>query len=293
MTRFRFISAISLNIIIVAGEFVFGLMSNSMALITDAFHNTSDVLSLFIGLIAFIYSSRKATAEMTYGYIRSEMMAGFVHSLFLILSMAFIMFEAVKRLFSPASVNSSYMIAVAVAACIVNLTSAMLFRTGDDGQGNENMNIAASYLHLISDAGLSAGVIAGGVLISIYHVSIIDPLASIIFSIFVLAGSLRILRKTFLSLMDAGNENINAIIEKILKHKEIKSIHDIHINQPSSKDMLFSAHLVLDKNCSLDQIEALLEDLRCDLADFGITHTLLQPESGKYHASDNLCQSHS
>ncbi len=293
MTRLRFFSAISLNVVIVIGEFFFGLLSNSMSLITDAFHNLGDVLSLTIALIAFIYSTRKATPEMTFGYIRSEMMAGFVHSLFLFLSMVFIIFEAVKRLFTPSPVNSFYMITAAAAAFAVNLLSALLFRNNGKVHENENMNIAASYLHLISDAGLSAGVVAGGILISIFGVSIIDPLVSIIFSLFILLWSLKILKRTFLSLMDAGNENLNDIIKKILSHKEIKSIHDIHIIQPSSKDMMFSAHIVLDKIYSLEQIETLLEDLRCELVDFGITHILFQPETEKYHAGDNLCQSHS
>src|SRR5271157_4701563 len=105
MTRLRFIGAISLNIFIVLGEIFFGLFSNSTALLTDAFHNLGDVFSLIVALIAFIYSSKKATPEMTYGYIRSEMMAGFVHSLFLFLSMVFIIFEAMKRLFTPSPVN--------------------------------------------------------------------------------------------------------------------------------------------------------------------------------------------
>ncbi|MGA2141152.1 MAG: cation diffusion facilitator family transporter [Brevinematales bacterium] len=295
MTRLRFISAISLNAAIVIGELVFGFLSNSMSLLTDAFHNLSDVLSLSVAFIAFIYSSRKATTVMTYGYIRSEMMAGFVHSIFLLLSMAFIIFEAVKRLFSPGIVNSSYMIGTAIAAFAVNFLSAMLFREGahsHEGHDHENMNIAASYLHLLSDAGLSIGVAIGGLLILFFHITIIDPIASIVFSIFVLTGSVRIFKKTFLSLMDAGSENMDEVIKKILTHHEIKSLHDIHIIEPSSKDRLFSAHLVLDKNLSLEKIETLLEDLRCELADLGITHILFQPETEKYHALDNLCQSH-
>jgi cobalt-zinc-cadmium efflux system protein len=290
MTRLRFISAISLNAAIVTGELIFGFLSNSMSLLTDAFHNASDVLSLSIAFIAFIYSSRKATPLMTYGYIRSEMMAGFVHSIFLLLSMAFIIFEAVKRMFSPGTVNSSYMIGAAAAAFIINFLSAMLFRSGIH---DHDMNIAASYLHLLSDAGLSIGVVLGGILILFFHVTIIDPIASIIFSAFVLTGSIRIFRKTFLSLMDAGSENMDAVIKKILSHREIKSLHDIHIIEPSSKDRLFSAHLVLDKKLTLEKIEILLEDLRCELAELGITHILFQPETEKYHASDNLCQSHS
>ncbi len=299
MTKSRFLTAITLNSLIVAGEVFLGFMANSIALLTDAFHNFGDVLSLAIALIAFIYSGKKATREMTYGYLRSEMLAGFVHSLFLLLSMAVIIYGAAGRLFRTVQVNSGYMIITAMAAFSVNLFSALLFRVnghdhGKEGhEAHENMNISASYLHLISDAGLSLGVAAGGVLIMIFHIPFIDPAIAILFSLFVAGGSLRILKRTFLSLMDAAPANTEDIVCKILTHKAVKSVHDIHIIKPSSKDMYFSAHLVLDRSFRLETIESLFEELRCDLADFGITHAIFQPETEKYHASDNLCQSHS
>jgi cobalt-zinc-cadmium efflux system protein len=126
----------------------------------------------------------------------------------------------------------------------------------------------------------------------IFHVSFIDPMIAILLAGTVISRSLGIFKGTFLSLMDAAPSNLDDMIGKIMSHKVIKSIHDIHIIAPSSKDMYFSAHVVLAKNFNLEKIEALFEELRCHLDDFGITHSLFQPETEKYHAIDNLCRSH-
>jgi len=292
----RFIIAIILNSLIVVIEIISGLISGSVSLITDAFHNFGDVLALIISLIALLYREKKATLKMTYGYIRSEMMGGFVHSFFLILSMLFIFTESIQRIIKPSTVNSIYMIVIASIAFLINAISAFLIKDKPhlhkDKEAHEDLNIKASFVHLLGDALFSLGVVSGGILMLIFNIQYIDPILSIIFSIIIIAESIDILKKTFLSLMDAAPEQLNKITNQILSHSEIKSIHDIHIIKPSSKDIHFSAHIVLKKALSLEKIENLLEVLRCELASFGITHILFQPETEKYHNSEYLCQSH-
>ncbi len=300
MNKPKFFTVIALNSLIVIGEIIFGNLANSTALIADALHNLGDVLTLIIALIAFIFSEKKASRAMTYGYIRSEMMAGFVHSIFLLFTMGFIIWEAATKILNPSPVGSIYMIIAALTAFFANAASAYLLRGAKHQhkdhtheERHEDMNIAASYLHLLSDAGFSIGVVIAGVLILFLNIPIIDPIITILFSLFIIYQSLGIFKKTFFSLMDAAPNNLKGIVRRILKHKEIKSIHDIHIIQPSSQDLLFSAHLVLDSRVSLGKIEILFEALRCELAEFGVTHTLFQPETEKYHNADTLCQSHS
>lgn len=311
MQKNKMVIAVILNMLIVVSEILFGLFSNSMSLIADALHNFGDVISLIIALIAIILGEKKASRSMSYGFIRSEMMAGFVNSLFLLFTMLFIAYESILRLFKPQEVNGLAMVIVAAVALAANLLSALLIQGKDrhhsHGHGHhhehgrdhtrghgeeENMNIRAAYIHLISDAGLSLGVILGGALILFLKIPLIDPIFSLLFTLFILAECVRIIRVTFLSLMDATGTNLDAIEKKILSHREVKSIHDVHLSKPSSKDTYFSAHIVLNDRIPLGRIEALLEKLRVELRKYGVTHSLFQPETEKYHNEETLCQTH-
>ncbi len=304
MQKTKILLVILLNSAIVSAEVYFGTLANSMALITDALHNFGDVLSIIIAFIAILFSEKKASRKMTYGYIRSEMMAGFINSLFLVLAMSYVLFESIMRLLHPSDVNGVYMIAVAGIALLANGLSAYLLKDfreeaenvcreeGEKDLDHENLNIKAVYLHLLSDAVVSLGVVIGGLAIYFLRLYIFDSIFSILFSIFILTESVKLFRTTFLSLMDAASKNLDKIEDKILSHKEIKSIHDIHISRPSSKEMFFSAHIVFETGIDLDEIESLFEIIREELKELGITHTILQPETGKYHNSDSLCQSH-
>lgn len=304
MLKKNLLIAVVLNVIIVGFEIVFGVLSNSMALIADALHNFGDVIAIIIALIAVVFSEKKASRSMSYGFIRSEMMAGFVNSLFLLLTMLFIAYESILRLFKPAEVNGITMIIVAGVALAANLLSAVLIRGKGhvghshghshrhDHQSDDNMNIRAAYIHLVSDAGLSFGVILGGALILFFKIPLIDPLLSILFTLFILAECVRIIRTTFLSLMDATGSDLDAIENRILSHKEIVSIHDVHLSKPSSRDVYFSAHVVFKDKITLKQIESLFEKLRGELMTYGVTHSLFQPETEKYHKKETLCEPH-
>jgi cobalt-zinc-cadmium efflux system protein len=303
MPKQRIILVIVLNSAIIAAEIIFGLLGNSIALVSDALHNLGDVLAIVIALIAIIYTEKKATREMTYGYIRSEMMASFTNSIFLTATMIYILYTSVTRLLSPEPVNGIYMIILASIAFIANSLSVFLLRDFRHAHHNhsehtceetqpEDLNLKSAYLHLLGDAGISLGVLLGGILIYFFRWSFIDPIFSILFSLYILYESAKILRKTFFSLMDIAPSNLGSIEKSILSHPEIKSIHDIHISQPSSKEVYFSAHIVLKEENKLEKIESLFEEIREDLKKFNVTHALLQPETEKYHEQDPLCKSH-
>jgi cobalt-zinc-cadmium efflux system protein len=300
MNRKKLYIAIALNLLIVIAELISGLFANSMSLVADALHNFGDVISLIIALIAVIFSQKKPTRAMTYGFIRSEMMAGFVNSLFLLFSMLFIGYESVLRLLKPVEPNGTVMIVVAAIALAANLFSALLIRdkgkprAHDHSHGGEDgdMNMKAAYIHLVSDAGISLGVILGGVLILLFRIPLIDPILSLMFTLFILYECVKLIRITFLSLMDAAGKNLDEIEKKILAHGEVLSLHDVHLSKPSSKDVFFTAHLVIRDGTSLNRIEELFETLRKELREFGVTHALFQPETGKYHNEEKACQPH-
>jgi cobalt-zinc-cadmium efflux system protein len=302
MNRKKLYLAIALNLLIVAAELLSGLFANSMSLVADALHNFGDVISLVIALIAVIFSRKKPTRAMTYGFIRSEMMAGFVNSLFLLFSMIFIAYESVMRLLKPVEPNGTVMMAVAAVALAANVFSALLIRdlgvphnhdhSHSHGREDQDMNLKAVYLHLVSDAGISLGVIVGGALILFFRIPLIDPIFSLVFTLFILYECIKVIRVTFLSLMDAAGKNLDEIEKKVLSHREVLSLHDVHLSRPSSRDVYFTAHLVVRDGTSLNHIEKLFETLRKELRDFGVTHPLFQPETEKYHKDEKACEPH-
>ncbi|NPV01203.1 MAG: cation transporter [Brevinematales bacterium] len=320
----RLIAVIILNIVIVVTEIIFGVIGNSLGLVADAIHNFSDVIALGISFIALKYAEREVSEKMTYGYIRSEMMAGFVNSIFLILAMMYVVFESVKKLLSPEPVQGVTMMIVAGVAVLANGLSVMLLRGagvghachhghdherehGHDLHGEncevvahedvprrevEDMNIRAATLHLLSDVAISAAVILGGLAITLWQIPAIDPIISILFAVYITIKGIGILRATFFSLMDRTDGNLNKIVEAMKEFPEIENIHGVHMTHPSSKDTLFTAHIVVPSKMPMEEVENLLERIREKLKTMGITHIVIQPETRKYARDTILCDGH-
>lgn len=311
----RMIAVIVLNTLIVAAELLAGIWSGSTALQADAIHNLGDVLGIGVALAAVIVSSRKPTRGMTFGYIRAEMMAGFINSLTLIGGMVFIAVESVQKIFRPQEVNGTAMMLAAGVALAANLFSVFLLKghghahhhghahghghqngpagaCPEDEHPREDMNLKAASLHLLSDAGLSLAVIAGGLFINLTGITYADPVLSMLFVAFIMLESVRILKVSFKSLMDAGDPLLSRIEEAVKSEPGVIGLHDLHITRPSSQGVHFSAHLVLEGDPSLSSVEKCLEAVRVKLKSLGVTHSLLQPESSRYLENKDWCQSH-
>lgn len=299
---------IALNMLIVLAEIIAGIMSNSMALLADAFHNLGDILALIISLVAIVYGAKEATSKMTFGYIRAESMAAFVNSLFLIITMAFILFESFKRFFEPSEVNAPIVMIAAFVALLANAFSTyLLFKdgiehhhhehNGDEHEEcehkhDEDLNIRSAYLHMLGDAVISLSVVVGGALIYFFGVTFIDPLLSMIFSLYIIKESYPILKKSLLSLMDSSPFDTKKVESLILESKEVRSLHDLHLNSPSSGGGYGSVHIVFMDDLPLTQVEAIIEEIRKRLYGSGFVHFVIQPESSKYHSDETLCHTH-
>lgn len=279
------------NVIIIISEIFFGLISNSFALIADALHNTGDVIALVITYIALKLGSKQATFKYTFGFIKAEMMAAFLNTLFLSLTMLYMMYEAVDRFLNPQIIEPIYMIVVGSIAVIANGISAYLLnRLGvethehshEDGHHHEDTNIRSAYLHMLSDALISVGVVAAGIFIYYFKIYYIDSLLTIVFSIYILKHSFPLLKKSFLSLMDANTDDISQDkLDAIIKNNEaVVEYHDLHIYKPSSKHSFISFHIVLnDSTLSLVDIEALTDSIRNRLKENGFNHIIIQVDS--------------
>ncbi|MCL4431344.1 MAG: cation diffusion facilitator family transporter [Epsilonproteobacteria bacterium] len=293
---------ILLNIIIVIIESTVGVISGSLALLSDAWHNLSDVLALVVTAIALGLGARAATSTMTYGYVRSEMMATFINASFLSLLMIWVAVEAVDRLIHPMPVDGWLTMVTAGIALVVNTTSAIILgghvHTHDHDENNDahhhhDLNVRAAFWHMASDAILSLAVVLGGGAMIMWGVPWIDSVLSLIFAAVILIASGKLISQSFSSLMDRANPAMVTNLKNIINnHPMVTQTHDIHLIRPSSRERFFSAHIVLDENLTLSEVETIIENLRHDLSHAGATHILLQPETSKYAHSHEQCDGH-
>ncbi len=287
------------NLIIIVFEIMFGLISNSFALIADALHNTGDVIAIMITYLAIKLATKKLSYKFTFGFLRAEMMAAFVNTIFLYITMIVMIYVAIQRFFTPEIIEPIYMISVGIVAVFANGISAYLLNkmgvascsshehshslshnhSSHSHNNEEDANIKSAYLHMLSDALISFGVIIAGIFIYFFKIYYIDSILTIIFSVYILFHSYSLLKKSFLSLMDANLSNIKKddLNEKILIDDNILEYHDLHLHKPSSKLSFISFHLVLkDDSTILKQSEVLRKKIKHNLEDLGFNHILIQ-----------------
>ena len=296
---------IASNISLVIAEIIAGIYSGSMALVADAFHNLGDVFALIISLIAIIYGAKKASDSMTFGFVKAEIMAAFVNSLFLIITMFFILLESINRFFQPSEINAPIIIFTSIIALIINAYSTILLKQNniehahnhshdehEHEHHHEDMNIKSAYLHMLGDAIISLSVAIGGVIIYFFGINFIDTILSVIFSIYILKETFPILKKSFLSLMDSNSDDLKKVEKLILENNSVLSIHDLHLYRPNSSNCFGSVHIVFKENLLLEDVEIVIEEIRKKIRIYNITHFVIQPESKKYHLDNIECCSH-
>jgi cobalt-zinc-cadmium efflux system protein len=289
------------NLVIIMSEIVFGFISNSFALIADALHNIGDIIAISITYLALRLSTTKASYKYTFGFLRAEMMAGFVNTLFLFLTMFYMIYESIIRFLNPEKVEPIYMIVVGIIAVIANSISAYILKNlgiascshGEhEHHHHEDTNIKSAYLHMLADALISIGVVIAGIFIYSFKIYQVDSILTITFSIFIIFHSYPLLKKSFISLMDINildvtKEDLEMII---LKDETVVEYHDLHIYQPSSKDNFISFHLVLkDDNIPLKVSETIRLKIQHRLEHLGFNHIIIQFDSNLHLQNHNYC----
>ena len=267
---------IFLNVLITLGELVGGIISGSMALITDAAHNFSDVLSLIISYVANRMAKRKATPRETYGYRRSEIIAAFANSVTLIVIALIIFYEAINRLAEPVEINGGWVIFMAGASIFLNGVSVLILKK----DAKHNMNMRSAFLHLFSDMMTSVGVLVSGLLIKFYNWYYADAIFSMLIASYLLYLSWAIFRDSLRILMQFTPDNINigSISKEISNITGIRNIHHVHVWQLDDHKIIFEAHIDLDDDISVSKFEVKLGDIKQILLTHGIDHSNIQPE---------------
>ena len=283
------------NLIIVFSEITFGLISNSFALIADALHNAGDVIAIAITYIALKFSTKQKTFKFTFGFLKAEMMAAFVNTLFLFITMFYMIYEVIVRFINPEIIEPIYMIIVGFVAVIANVISAYILlkmqvsscpnHDHSHHHHEEDANIKSAYLHMLSDTLISVGVIVAGIFIYFFKIYYIDSILTILFSIYILNHSYPLLKKSFCSLMDINITDISQEkLENIIlnSNEKIVEYHDLHIHKPSSKYNFISFHIVLNNdNIDLKTSEKITDEIRHKLEHIGFNHILIQVDSDK------------
>lgn len=276
-----FAIGISLNIVFVIAEAVFGFISNSTALIADAGHNLSDVLGLFVAWGAASLAKRAPTARYTYGLRSSSILAALFNAVFLLVSVGAIGWESVQRLANPEPIAGLTVMAVAGVGIVINAATAMMFVRGR----KSDINIEGAFLHMAADAAVSLGVVIAAGLIVWTGQTWIDPAMSLIICVVILWSTYGLLRSSVTMSLNAVPAGIDAdkVREFLRRLPGVSQIHDLHIWPISTTETAMTCHVVMPAGHPGDQF---LVDTSHRLAhDFAIGHVTLQIETSE----DTLC----
>ncbi len=267
---------IILNLFITIAQIIGGIISGSMALLSDAAHNFSDVFALIISYIARKLSGKEQTESKTFGYKRAEIFAAFINSAMLIGIAIALLIEGTKHLISPEKINADIVIWLAALSILLNGISVLLIKK----DAKESMNMKSAYLHLFSDMLTSIAVLAGGFAVKYLHLYRIDSVLSLLIAVYLIYMSWGILKDSIKIFMQFTPENINIsdIAEEISKIKGVKNAHHIHVWQLDEHEIMFEAHIDTEKDITISKFEFILSEIKKILHKKEIHHFSIQPE---------------
>ncbi|WP_050182498.1 cation diffusion facilitator family transporter [Domibacillus robiginosus] len=269
-------------------EVIGGILTNSLALLSDAGHMLSDAAALGLSYVAMTIGQRAASNRKTFGYKRFEILAAFINGITLLLISLYIFYEAYQRITNPPEVVSSGMLVISIAGLIVNIVAAFILMKGDK---DENLNVRSAFLHVLGDMLGSFGAIVAALLIMFFGWNLADPIASIIVALLIIVSGYRVTRDSFHILMEGTplNIDIQKVKEKLLSLSEVKGVHDLHAWSITSDFPALSCHLVVgqdqDGQDVLSKAKKLLHD------EFELHHVTIQidKEGEEDCSSDGHC----
>jgi cobalt-zinc-cadmium efflux system protein len=277
-----FTIGIMLNIIFVIVEAIYGVMADSLALIADAGHNLSDVVSLVLAWGAFYLAKKEPTLQRTYGLRKITILASLTSAILLLIALGAIAWEALGRFSDPQAVDEKTVIIVAAIGVVINTVTALLFREGQ----KDDLNIKGAYLHMAADAAVSLGVVIAGIAIIYTGWLWLDPALSLVIVLVILVGTWGLLRDSINLAMDAvpNGVDMEGVKTYLLNLPNIEEIHALHVWALSTTEIALTVHLVSSKtdidNTFLDEIQDYLHD------NFKIEHATIQIE---YAEDDYTC----
>lgn len=272
-----FIAGIVLNSAFVVVQAVAGLMSHSMALLSDAGHNLSDVASLVLSLIAFRLAKVKPTNSFTYGYKKTTILAALTNAVILFITIGVLGYESINRIFHPQPIEGGLVAIVAGIGIVVNFGSAMFFFKNKE----HDLNTKGAYLHLLTDALVSLGVVIAGLVIRYTNWYWLDGAVSVLILVVILISTWSLLTNSLRMSLDAVPANVEVanIEQVILKVKGVESMHHMHIWSMSTTENALTAHLLLEDKLSFDEKMKVVHKVKHELLHNNIQHATIELES--------------
>ncbi|GAB2840220.1 cation diffusion facilitator family transporter [Ferruginibacter profundus] len=271
-----FVVGIVLNLAYVLIQVVIGLKINSLSLLSDAGHNFLDVAGLALAMLAFKLAKSKSTEKYTYGYRKASILISLLNAVVLLISIGAIAYEAALRFKYPQELPGTTIAIIAAIGIVINTVSAFMFFR--DRQ--KDINVKSAFLHLASDALVSLGLVAGGIIIHYTKLYWIDPLLSIIICLVIIASTWSLLRDSLRLSLDGVPENID--VQKIktaaLQVAGIKDIHHLHVWAISTNRNALTAHIILDNSITMLHAQHIKEKLKHELEHLNIHHVTLETE---------------
>lgn len=278
--------AFFLTLIILIVEVLGGLISHSLALLSDAGHVLTDIAAIGLSWYAMKQSEKPANEDMTFGYYRAGILAAFINGVTLILITIWILWEAYTRFLVPELVTPTWMFISAGVGLAMNLYLGLGMRH------EENINVKSTVLHMLGDAAASAGVIIGGVIIAFTKWYAVDPILSVLIALLIAFGAWRIIKQTVSILMEgtpAGIE-VQKLVDSILSVEGIHDVHYLHVWTITNGRNALSCHIVVDSKMTVEEVQNLYRDLEHKLVHLGIGHVTIQPEDKTHpHEESVLC----
>lgn len=279
--------SIVLNIVITVAQVIGGILSGSLALLSDALHNFSDVLSLVFSYVAHKLSRKKASNDQTFGYKRAELIAAFINAMTLIIVALFLVYEGIERFFNPHPIKFGLVIWLSILGIVTNGLSALMLKNDAD----KNLNMKSAYLHLFTDMLASVAVLIGGLLMKYFQWFWVDSLLTLIIAIYLIIVGLDLLKDStrMLMLFTPNHLDINEIIREVHKIQGVNKLHHIHVWYLNEEELHLEAHLDCSEDIKMSEFNILLDKVEHVLFEkFHINHINIQPEYKKEEVSKDF-----
>ena len=281
--------SILLNLLITIAQVMGGIISGSLALISDALHNFSDVLSLVFSLLAHKLSRRKASVDHTFGYKRAELIAAFINAITLVVVALFLVYEAASRLFHPQPIQSTLVIWLALLGIAVNGGSVLLLKKDSE----HNLNMKSAYLHLFTDMMASVAVLVGGLLMKFYGWFWVDSVMTLLIAFYLIYVSYDLIKSAtkMLMLFTPDYIDIKELVREVHKINGVNKLHHIHVWHLNDEELHLEAHLDCSDDIKMSEFNVLLDEVEQVLFEkFQINHINIQPEFKKEDPKDFIVQ---
>jgi cobalt-zinc-cadmium efflux system protein len=255
-------------------EVIAGILSGSLALISDAIHMFTHAFALSISLLAIIIATTKYSKEKTFGYHRIEVIAALINGLTIALSVAWIVYEAIQRFINPHEIDIKMMLIVATFGLVVNIITGTILYQGD----RENINIKSAFFHMLADVASSVVIIIGGIVVYFTNFYIVDTILALFVACVIGRWAYLLLKDSINILLESSPIDVDKVKKFVESNNKIINIHDIHIIEITHNMYVLSAHVLISKE-NFENFKSLADNINNQLLEkFNISHITLQPE---------------